>query len=336
MTTRSRDTWVAVALENTPGTAADGADLRLLDADFTSPGLEITKPLRADATSRHAMPGVPALASHAATLELIVPVDVSSEVRGAAGDPISPPPYDALLQACNLVRADDPGANTATYAVGGDATATIEWRAGLRRFRMVGCRGTVTLTADAGGDLVWTFSMMGRAQVIHTGTSDARPTEATRAYRRCRTFDAEIELAQVNNDGTSGAAIPLMEALIGVSFDLGNQMTRPGDVTASDGAALPVVVAVQPTQQVNMVMPDVAAAVADPFWALVAGDGLLSVRSRFNSPDADTSVGLVLGSASATSGENPDADGVVTQQITASGVDVATDPLQIVFTTPAP
>lgn len=334
MTTRIRDTWVAVGLETVPGTAVTSADMRVLDADFTTPGLEITKPLRDNATSRHGLPGLPALAATAATVELVVPVDIASAVRTSASDPISPPPYDVLLQSCGFERADSTADRTATYSLGGVSSCTIEWRAGARRFRMVGCRGTFAMAADAGGDLTFTFTMQGRAEVVHVATSAQRPADATSAYRRCRSFGATVDLAEVNVDGTAGNAIALDEALVGVGMDMGLVLARPGDVTAPDGNALPVITAARPTQELNMIAPDLTGTSADPFWALAAGDGYLRVAATFQSPDAEATMQTILGSASATSAEVSDTDGIVGQQITASGVDLAPEPVQLVFTTP--
>lgn len=336
MATVSRDTWVAVGLETAAGTPAVVGNMRRLDADFTFPGLEVTKPLRDNATTAHGLPAVPALAATAGTLELTVPVDAASEVRATAADPISPPPYDVLLQCCGLERTDSAPDRTATYTLGGEATCTLEWRAGNRRFQMVGCRGTATLSADAGGDLTWTFSMMGRALVVHRATSAAVPAEVGRAYRRLRTLDASVELANVAQDGSVGSAVALDESLIGVGLDLGTQLSRPGDITAPDGNGLPIITASRPVQTLNMIAPDLTGTSMDAFWGLIVNDALLRVASTFLSPDADVSLQVVLGSASATSGEVSDADGLVSQQITASGVDVADEPLQLIFTTPAP
>lgn len=335
MGNRSRESYVAVGLETVPGTPATTANMRRLDADFTFPGLELTKPLRDDASAPHGLPGVPALAATSATLELTVPMDVASEVRTAAGDPISPPPYDALLQCCGFERADSVADRTATYTLGGEATCTIEWRSENRRFRMVGCRGTATHTGESGGDLTWTFSMMGRAEAVHQATQAQAPAAAGRAYRRCSSRNAEIELSQVGSDGAVGAAVALDTALIGAGLDAGIQLTRPGDITAPDGNALPVITAARPVQTVNTIAPRLAGTNTDAFWALANGEGLVRIATTYKSPDADATMRVELGSAAVTAAEVSDSDGVVGQQITASGVGLADEPLAFVFTTPA-
>lgn len=175
----------------------------------------------------------PAVRPSIATLQKVwgdtlmqISFDVEIKGPGAAYSASVLPEIDPLLQSCGLALTVDTttGSETATYAPTSTTSAhkscTIyHYMDGLLQ-KLTGCRGNASFKLEAGGYGVVSFTFTGHVSTP-TDTAMATPT-----------FDSTkppvVKGASFSIDSYS-AAITML------GFDLGNKITTPGSVSASDG-----------------------------------------------------------------------------------------------------
>jgi len=147
-------------------------------------------------------------------------VSFDAEVKGsgAAG---TAPEIGPLLRACGLDETIV-ASTSVTYAPvsTGHESITIYYYQDGQRHILTGCRGNVSFSMEAGGIVKGSFTFTGHS-VNQTDTALASPT-----------YNALVPEPYLNAaftiDGYSAAIAAL-------SFDLGNQLAMPADVSAVDG-----------------------------------------------------------------------------------------------------
>lgn len=166
---------------------------------------------------------------------------------GAAYSASVRPEVDVLLRICGLdVTVDTtPSSETATYAPvsSGMESATLYYYQDGTLQALTGCRGNVSFNAAAGSYGKFSFTITGHA----AAPSDAALPTAT--------YDSTVPPIYVNSAFTVDSYSATINAL---SFDMGNVLSMPGDVSASDGYG-----------EVQIVDRDVAGSI-DPLAVLVA------------------------------------------------------------------
>ncbi|MBK7251947.1 MAG: hypothetical protein IPI06_14045 [Gammaproteobacteria bacterium] len=150
--------------------------------------------------------------------------EVELKGAGAAG---TAPEFDALLEACGL-KGTNVASTSETYAPdnGGGTSCTIYYfeaaAAGSSQVRhiLTGCRGTFSLSAEAGGIPVLSFTMTGHSAVP---TTQNLPSP---------TFDSTVPVTMKNLTVTVNSVKGAVQSF---SLDLGNSVITPADMNAADG-----------------------------------------------------------------------------------------------------
>lgn len=144
--------------------------------------------------------------------------DVEVKGSGTAG---TPPEIDELLRSCAMAVTNVP-ATSDTYkpASSSHESCTIYDYLDGKRTILTGCRGNLTGAGEAGGVFKFSFTMTGHV-AAETDIALASPT-----------YDSTVPVALVSVPFSIGAYSAIINAL---NFDMGNTVSMPPDISASDG-----------------------------------------------------------------------------------------------------
>lgn len=144
--------------------------------------------------------------------------DVLLKGSGTAG---TAPEVDALLRACGLAVTNVP-ATSDTYAPvsTGQESVSIYYYDDGKLTKLLGAMGNVTFEMPAGNPVKASFTMTGH---VVDPVDTALPTP---------TFNATVPPVYNNASFTTDSFAAKISAL---SFDLGNEMAKPEDVSGTDG-----------------------------------------------------------------------------------------------------
>jgi len=167
----------------------------------------------------------PAVRAQLGTLQQVyggqlMSITFDAEVKGS-GTAGTPPEIDALLRASgfgvtNVVSTSDTYAPVST----GHESVTIYYYQDGTFLRISGCRGNVSLSGEAGAVGKASFTMTGHTSGV-TDTGIVTPV-----------YDSTVPPPVLGAGFTIDSYAATINAL---TFDMGNTMAMPGDVSATDG-----------------------------------------------------------------------------------------------------
>ncbi len=142
------------------------------------------------------------------------------EVKGS-GTAGTAPEMGPLLRACGMGETIVPSTSVAyTPASSGHPSLTIYYYQDGVVHKLLGCRGNVSFTMEAGGLMMASFTFTGHSAVA---TDEALPTP---------TYSAVTPQPYLNANFTINSFAAVIASF---NFDLGNQVSFPPDVRTADG-----------------------------------------------------------------------------------------------------
>lgn len=155
-------------------------------------------------------------------------VQFTAELKGS-GTAGTAPELDAALQACGFEAGGTPSTDV-VYKTSSGATKTatiVLYQDGVAR-TIAGCVGTVSFTLNAGEVITADFTFTGKYSAHADGDA---PTGIT--------YDTTVPVPLV---GLSGFLLGSTAIKVGaLTFDVGNNVTTPADISDSQGYGLPII-----------------------------------------------------------------------------------------------
>ncbi len=343
MSIQTKEQVVVFAPESTQGTAPSAGFVRMPFA-MTQPAVERDKALREDDVNGRLVPEPATYAGSAGTITLECPLFAirSQRVSNAAAVTC---PLDALLSACGFdssaVSANrnqhqyeliEAGAAFADYP-----SVTIFWEAGGVITQLNGCRGTMSLSFEAGREARVSFEMTGVVAEDYTTTA----TSFTAANGAAEVLTAADMPAPPSSKGASvsltSVASGASNTLTGenargltLAVDVGVGIEQAADITAAEGRAAPEVTMFAPKATIQHFL---ATGTTNALGAqLTRDDGLYEFVASIPSADQRGGVSLTA-QVQATSASTSDGGGILREDIELSVVKPAgvdTSPLTMV------
>ena len=328
---------VAVGLEATAGTEQTTLAL-LFDAAASVATITPTRPLRDEALVAQGMPGSGEVQTVASEVTISVPLYPSTSADSAI-QVVDGVQVGALLECCGFsVGSVSSGALPYTVAApGAGKSCTIKVFDSKMAYTLVGCMGTFSIKGDAGQRIMAEFKMMGRATSAGVGTASTI-TEPDRPLRLPPSaIDQTVELKELGDTGApDGSDLFAAHALLGWSFELGAEVVRVNDNTASDGKALPSIVRYAPKLAMETVINAPASGDRPAAMETALGNAMYACAISMPSPSGNSSILLNVSPLQSMTAAASEADGLLGYNFDLAMVGAAsTVPLQITFTATA-
>lgn len=330
MSIQTKEQVVLFAPEATQGTRPS-AGYTLLPFAMTQPAVERDKALREDDVNGRLVPEPATYAGSSATITLECPL-FAIRAQRASADPAVTCPLDALLEACGLEGSAvssnrnqhqydmiEAGAAFASYP-----SVTIFWEAGGLVTELNGCRGTMTLSFEAGREARASFEMTGVVASDYSSTTSAFTTaEAAAEVLTAAGMPAppSAKNATLSLTSTASGASNLLTGAtargLTLGVDMGTAIEQATDITAAEGRAAPELTMFAPKINIQHFL---AASGTNSLGAsLTRDDGLYVFVASIPSADERGGVSLTA-QVQATSASVSDGGGILREDIELSAV----------------